>query len=121
MENTENIMTDLDRLQAWLKEYAPENILMPLRHKRPCKRHKNGAWSWDMYDARHPVKPVGILLKTLICIDIDSHALYEYLLQEHPDWFAVPYVKARTTKGYHLIWLRTGYCREMNIVDKARM
>lgn len=74
-----------------------------------------------MYDAVHPVSPVGVLLKTLICMDIDSHALYEYLIREHPEWFAAPHAKAKTSQGYHLLWLRTSYCDELNITDKARM
>ena len=118
---TSDPMTDLDRLRAWLKRHAPQNILMPLRHKRPRERHMKGAWSWEKYDTVHPANPVGILLKTLLCIDIDSRALYEYLLREHPEWFSAPHIKASTSKGYHLIWLRTEYCDELNVTDKARM
>lgn len=113
---------EIVRLDQWLQSDAPENVLMPLVMKKPMHKHAKGKWGRADFlklkrcDFAEPPS-VGILLKTLICIDIDSHGVVAHLRSKFPEWFNQA-ICVVTTKGMHLIFLRTPYCE--GLTDKAQ-
>ena len=123
-----DVTNELKQLAAWLQRIAPENILMPLvaQSKRPVQAHKAGQWSWEAFHQHIASSPAhsdhGILLKTLFCLDFDDADLFIHFKDLHPEWF-VPgtFALARTAKGYHVIWLRSEFCDEVPLHDKARI
>ena len=79
----------MDRLALWLKQNAPQNVLMHVSVHRtpngadlkaPARVHKGGTHTWGHYDTYMqrvlaPGQPIGILMRDLICVDIDDASL----------------------------------------------
>lgn len=116
---------EIRKLEQWLKQHAPENVLMPLKSetdKSPKWPHAKGQWSWKQFESEpiaNYVNPacIGILCRTLFVVDVDSHSLIEHLRQEWPsEWFSLA-IKQNTKKGVHLIFRRPDACE---LYDGAR-
>lgn len=120
----------LEQLQAWLQNHSPQDLLMPLLmirgedgrvSKAPKHAHKNGAWSWERFN-NEPVQDtpnVGILMRTLICIDADTPEAEKYV-EERWGHATCTTTQAKTTKGTHHVFQRTDLCDQLGITDKAR-
>lgn len=114
---------DLEQLAAWLRKFAPENILMPLQadSKRPIAPHKDNQWSWAAFDQAESSTDYGLLNKTFFVVDFDSDSLFGHFREEHADWFKPgSYALAKTAKGWHVIFMRSQYCDDVELTDQAR-
>ena len=107
------------QLVQWLQANRPEDLLMPLADKNPRYCHKNGAWNWELLEEKGYTSRVGILMRTLICLDVDSKELGDDFMARFPQWFEHAVIE-ETSKGYHFIWARTAYCEKAEITDGAR-
>ena len=137
-------LSELAELTAWLKQAASSNILIPLASKRPKYAHSNGQWTWDDWDrwlaSRTSLESeagngsgngnnqngsadhlaVGVLMRDMLCLDVDDHALCDWLRRERPSWFDPPPVEAITRKGRHFIWSRQTGEYASTLTDRAR-
>lgn len=108
-----------------LKENHPENVIMPLRKqaKSPVFAHKDGRWTWDRCEdyldgSLQEDQPVGILMRSLIAIDIDDRELIPQWEDRFPQLQQCP--KETTRNGAHYIMARTQLCDELNLTDVAK-
>ena len=115
---------ELERLVTVLKEHHPDNVLMPLRHqlKSPVFGHKDGRWSWERFsdyaeDSLSQDQPIGILMRSLIAIDIDDRSLIPAWEERFPELQQCP--KETTRNGAHYLMARTQLCDEKGITDVA--
>ena len=122
MKAPDHYAEELRKLYKFLRTHAPNNVLMPLVKKNPKFCHKGGVWTWDSYH-QHQVPAgarVGILMKDLICLDVDNKELRGVLGAEHPHWFEGQPNEEVTEKGHHVIWARSPLCDELRLLDGAR-
>lgn len=111
------------RLQRWLHDDAPADVLMPVdpRTKAPLFRHAGGSWGWRAFDrwlgeaAR--VDGVGILLKTLCAVDVDCAAMVLELERRFPVLGAAP--KETTARGAHFLFRRSALADEHGFYDSC--
>ena len=120
-------IASVDSLVATLKEHHPDNVVMPLRMngimKSPAFSHKDGRWTWERFadyaDGSLEVnQPIGILMRSLIAIDIDDRSLIQEWEAAYPELQQCP--KENTRKGAHYLMARTQLCDEMGITDVAK-
>lgn len=105
----------VSRLAAFLRQHYPQDLLIPLvpGEKRPMRSHKKpdgsgSPWTWEAFEAwRAQAKEfdVGILLRELCVIDVDSAAMVETLEREFPVLCEVP--SEQTAHGRHYYFERS--------------
>ncbi|CAK0768877.1 hypothetical protein CVIRNUC_003609 [Coccomyxa viridis] len=122
----------VDRLALWLKQNAQQNVLMPVSVHRtpngdslkaPARAHKGGAHTWDHYDAYRqrvlaPGQPIGILMRNLICVDIDDASLVPVWEAKYPCLLSS--ARETTRKGTHYIFRRSPKCDAIALTNGAR-
>ena len=84
-------------LAGWLKVHAPRDVLMPapLGEKRPAHAHAAGRWTWARWDymewsVQRGRKDVGVLLRDLCIVDVDTAAAADALEAAYPELTEVP-------------------------------
>lgn len=84
-------------------------------------KHKDGSWKWDSFKTEYARQQepfaIGILLKTLIVIDLDVADLQAEWEGRFPILQSCP--KQNTKKGVHYILGRTAKCDQLGLYDKA--
>ena len=126
MANTETPKKSTEKLYRYLIKNHPEDILMPVnaKTKAPLNKHTNNQWSWAKF--RKAINQtlressdinVGILVKSLLVIDIDDESLVDDWELKYPVLKQVPMEKTR--KGRHYFFARTAYCDDLGLFDKA--
>ena len=103
------VAADVRVLRGWLSDHFPGDVLMPVRPgtKRPAFAHRDGSWDWFRFDAAWSTgafTDVGVLLRGLCIIDVDSHDLAEELEARFPVLNAAP--AERTQRGVHYWFAR---------------
>lgn len=104
----------VDRLEDFLKENHPDDVLVPIAPaaKRPAVSHKApGAWSWQawaQWKADTSSFDVGILLRSLVVIDVDSESIALDLEKRFDVLTGAP--MARTRRGRHYYFARSRRC-----------
>ena len=101
------------RLEQWLKLNYSTDVLMPapLGEKRPAYTHAAGSWTWARYDwavrerGALASKDVGILLRDLCVVDVDTAADAEALEARFPELRAAP--AEATARGRHYFFARS--------------
>lgn len=104
---------DVESLKRFLQKEYPNDVLIPIvpGEKRPLFAHKSpGSWSWQMFDdwvSRNTscTWDIGILMKELCVIDVDSEQLVAELEQRFPVLQKAPMEKTR--KGRHYFFCRS--------------
>lgn len=101
------------KLEQWLKLNNSGDVLMPapLGEKRPAYTHAAGSWTWARYDwaARNremiASKDLGILLRDLCVVDVDTVADADALEARFPELLAAP--AEATARGRHYFFVRS--------------
>jgi phage/plasmid-associated DNA primase len=112
------------RLREYLHSEFPRDILMPVKGdtKMPVQSHKNGKWTWELYDAFAQKSPsftsVGILLRELCVVDFDDVTTALRFEGEYPELRDAP--MERTRKGRHYFFRRPHYADAEGFFDGAR-
>ena len=97
---------------------------MPLVDKNPVFKHADSDWSWERFDryAKYCLRegqPLGILMKDLICIDIQDKAVLQAWEAQFPTCLqSCP--KESTKKGAHYIFKRTSKCDDYHMYTAPR-
>ena len=101
----------------YLKDNLPTNFLIPLGTKNPLFKHAKGQWNWGRFDKEWKKidTGVGILLKTLAVIDLDSPEEVDCWETQWPVLQSVP--METTSKGRHYFFLRTPLCDELGLTN----
>ncbi|CAL8463911.1 g3446 [Coccomyxa elongata] len=121
----------VDRLALWLKQNAPQNVMMPVSIHRtpsgdslkaPARAHKGGTHTWAHYDAYRlrvlaPGQPIGILMRDLICVDIDDASLVPVWEAKYPCLLSS--ARETTRKGTHYIFRRSPKCDAIALTNGA--
>ena len=98
---------EVDKIQNYLQQNHPNNILIHSKNKVPLYKHANG-WSWEQFnEARKTIKrpvDISILLNDLVVFDFDSIELAEIFENKFPVLNEVPCEK--TKKGAHYFFKR---------------
>ncbi|PNH01429.1 hypothetical protein TSOC_012684 [Tetrabaena socialis] len=114
-------MNSLALLKAWLRLDFPEDLLMPVvaGSKTPLYCHKDGAWSWDLFDKHmRAVDDVGILLRSLCVADFDDVPTALAFEKAFPELLEAP--MEETMKGRHYFFRRPDFCDAEGYFDGAR-
>ena len=115
---------NVDDLVRWLQMHHPDNVVMPLRprSKAPVFPHKDGQWNWDraceyIDENLEDGQPIGILMRSLIGIDIDDHQMTYEWEDRFPELQRCP--KETTKHGAHYILARSPVLDDLAITDVA--
>ena len=93
----------LQQLELFLQEHFPNDVLCPVKKetKQPAFHHKNGKWGWTEWQ-RERATCVGknrlnvcIILKDIVCIDVDSVEQALDLEERFPILTVCPMVRQR--------------------------
>eukprot|EP00798_Chlamydomonas_sp_ICE-L_P011815 gene11815-13_t len=120
---------DIQSTEYFLRSNAYSDVLMPAIQKRPMYKHKNMSWSWNRYKSfkndNRSHTDIGVLLKTLCVVDVDSEKMAIELEQTFPYLRYVP--MERTAAGRHYWFMRSemadrcgyydGPCQTMTVID----
>ena len=113
-------------LEQWLKLNYSGEVLMPapLGEKKPAYTHSAGSWTWARYDwtcsqrSELAAKDVGILLRDLCVVDVDTVADADALEARFPELLAVP--AEATARGRHYFFTRSATADKLGYYDGAK-
>ncbi|PNH01530.1 putative helicase [Tetrabaena socialis] len=114
-------MNSVALLSAWLRLDFPKDLLMPVvaGTKVPLHCHKDGAWSWDLFDKHMSAgDDVGILLRSLCVADFDDVPTALAFEEVFPELLEAP--MEQTKKGRHYFFHRPDFCDAEGYFDGAR-
>ena len=114
----------MEMLASYLKHEAPRDVFMPCAKgsKAPLYPHKGDVWNWSDFDTfakqhksyfRH--YDVGLLLKDLCVIDVDSVQQAMILERDFPELKSVPC--EATCKGRHYFFRRSALADNEGFYD----
>ena len=118
-------------LQDALDRWGLDDVVIPTKtvdgplSKTPCVRHKQG---WDAECARRFFRGepadsrvgLALCLRSMIVLDFDTEASYDTMLRQFPALGAPDAPRARTAKGWHVLFRRTPELDALGVWDKAR-
>jgi hypothetical protein len=123
----------LNTFESWGVRGAPIPLKTPdpakgILEKSPAVRHKDGQWSrekarayfQDVRTAGKHVPYLGIQLRDLFVLDIDTHAAILDMVARFPELEAPEVPRQLTKKGKHYVFLRTALADELEVTDSAR-
>lgn len=121
--NAPSAMREIAKLEEFLMQHAPADVLMPAVGKAPKMRHSGGAWSWalwrshlDQLTSNRGDKSVCVLLQSLCVIDVDSEEQALELESRFGDVLdGVP--TERTARGRHYWFRRSELCDSEEYFD----
>ncbi|PNH02251.1 putative helicase [Tetrabaena socialis] len=114
-------MNPVTELATWLLKDYPNDLLMPVKTgtKEPVRPHKNGAWSWELFELyRKDITDVGILLRDLCVADFDDVDTALSFEKAFPELLEAP--KENTRKGCHYFFRRPDYADAEGYFDGSR-
>ncbi|PNH01551.1 putative helicase [Tetrabaena socialis] len=114
-------MNPVTELATWLLKDYPNDLLMPVKPgtKEPVRPHKNGAWSWELFELyRKDITDVGILLRDLCVADFDDVDTALSFEKAFPELLEAP--KELTRKGCHYFFRRPDYADAEGYFDGSR-
>lgn len=112
---------EFKRLYRFLKHKMQINLLIPLGTKNPLYKHARDKWNWKLVNSHYERtglqvdKGVGLLLKDLAVLDLDTLEEVDHWETEWPVLNDVP--METTSKGKHYFFLRTPLCDKLGLTD----
>lgn len=108
----------------WLLSTYPDDLLVPIKDgtKQPLFPHRNGQWTWSLLETymkkhrRKKTNDMGILLKTLCVVDVDTRELVTELESRFPILRECPCED--TKKGRHYFFRRSSLCDSVSYMDQ---
>ncbi|KAG2424879.1 hypothetical protein HXX76_014037 [Chlamydomonas incerta] len=121
-------MDDIRSLTGWLGALGTGDVLMPCTKgtKAPMFPHANDQWLWEDFNsfAAHANTAkksyiqsydIGLLLKEICVVDVDSHALAKELEERFPQLTEAPCEV--TKKGMHYFFMRSKFADQHGYYD----
>ena len=113
------------QLEQWLKLNYSGDVMMPAPsgEKRPAYTHAAGSWTWARYDwicrkrTALAGKDIGILLRDICVIDVDTVADADALEARFPELCAAP--AEATARGRHYFFSRSAKADAEGYYDGA--
>lgn len=123
-------MEDLRPLNDWLAALGTSDVLMPCAKgtKAPLFPYANDQWLWEDFHtfvanlsrdntSFFDVYDIGLLLKEICVVDVDSHILANELEQQFPELTQAPCEVTR--KGMHYFFTRSKFADQNGYYDGA--
>ncbi|GAX83314.1 hypothetical protein CEUSTIGMA_g10740.t1 [Chlamydomonas eustigma] len=115
-------MQRFQSLVSFLREHAPNDLLMPVRRstKIPMFAHSRDQWSWDRLDSfsdNSEEYDAGVILHDLCVIDVDTQELCAELESMFPELLEVP--TEETRRGRHYWFRRSQRANSRGFYDGA--